>query len=434
MRRSALAGTRIRERRTALGLKQADLARSVGISPAYLNLIEHNRRRVGEELTTKLADTLGVEVTALAEGAESALFEGLREAAAGVGAAETAPEVDRIEEFVGRFPGWAGLLAQRQSRLAALERTVEALSERMAHDPHLSASLHEVLSAAASVRSTAAILAEIEDIDPDWRKRFHGNLQDDSERLAEAAEALVAYLDTASEGEAGISSPQEEVEAWLAASRWHLAAVERAQMPEPEDLIAGAPELASTAARKLAADYIARAREDALALPLEPFVAAVAELGVDPGLLAGRFGVGLPTVFRRLATLPEDAVTGPVPGLVTCDASGTLTFRRPVAGFALPRFGAACPLWPLYRALSHPTSRIRERVTLAGRVQERFLTFAYAEPNHPEGFGGPEIVTAFMLILPEAGSIGEDDLAVGPSCRVCPRTKCPARREPSFIA
>ena len=50
MPRSALTGTRIRERRTALGLKQADLARTSGISPAYLNLIEHNRRRVGDAL------------------------------------------------------------------------------------------------------------------------------------------------------------------------------------------------------------------------------------------------------------------------------------------------------------------------------------------------------------------------------------------------
>ncbi|MGB5871554.1 MAG: helix-turn-helix transcriptional regulator, partial [Albidovulum sp.] len=47
MARLALTGTRIRDRRLLLGQKQADLARKVGISPAYLNLIEHNRRRVG---------------------------------------------------------------------------------------------------------------------------------------------------------------------------------------------------------------------------------------------------------------------------------------------------------------------------------------------------------------------------------------------------
>lgn len=60
MPRSALTGTRIRERRSLEGLKQADLARDVGISPSYLNLIEHNRRRIGGKLLVDLARALGL--------------------------------------------------------------------------------------------------------------------------------------------------------------------------------------------------------------------------------------------------------------------------------------------------------------------------------------------------------------------------------------
>lgn len=433
MPRTALTGTRIRERRTALGLKQADLARGVGISPAYLNLIEHNRRNVGEALLARLAAALSADPAALAEGAESALFEGLREAAAGAAAAETPPEVDRIEEFVGRFPGWATLLGARQARLEQLERTVEALTDRMAHDPHLSDSLHEVLSAAASVRSTAAILAETEEMEPAWRARFHANLHADSERMAEAAEALVTYLDSAAEGEAGLSSPQEEVEAWLAASGFHLAALERANPPDPEALIAGAPDLATTAARKLALAHAARYRADALALPLAPFLDAMAALGPDPGRLAQRFGAGLPQVFRRMATLPVAAGEWPA-GLVICDGSGAITFRRPTPGFALPRFGAACPLWPLYQALSRPMAPIRAVVEMAGRGGGRFRAYAFCQPSHPQGFDGPQVLEAFMLILPEPGAAQPGDLPVGSACRVCPRPDCAARREPSFLA
>ncbi len=433
MPRSALTGTRIRERRMALGLKQADLARTAGISPAYLNLIEHNRRNVSEALLARLAGALAADPAALAEGAESALFEGLREAAAGATAAETPPESDRIEEFVGRFPGWAALLGARQARLAQLERTVETLSDRMAHDPHLSDSLHEVLSAAASVRSTAAILAETEDIDPAWRARFHANIHADSERLAEAAEALVAYLDASAEGETGLSSPQEELEAWLAAKGFHLAALERANPPDPDTVIAGAPELATTAARKLALAHAARYRADALALPLEPFRAALAEHGPDPARLAQVFGVGLPVVFRRLAALPADAGGRPA-GLVACDGAGAITFRRPTPGFALPRFGAACPLWPLYQALSRPMAPLRAVVEIAGRGGGRFLAYAFCQPSHPQGFDGPQVLDAWMLILPEPGPAQPGDLAVGSSCRVCPREACAARREPSFLA
>lgn len=65
MPRSALTGTRIRERRTVLGLRQAELARLSGISPSYLNLIEHNRRRIGGKLLVEIARHLGVEASAL---------------------------------------------------------------------------------------------------------------------------------------------------------------------------------------------------------------------------------------------------------------------------------------------------------------------------------------------------------------------------------
>ena len=140
MARSSLTGSRIRERRTMLGRKQADLARAVGISPSYLNLIEHNRRRIGGKLINDIARELGVEPSALTEGAEAELLDTLREAAADHERA--AEDLPRLEEFVGRFPDWAQLLADTRRKATQLEHSVEVLSDRMTHDPFLSASLH----------------------------------------------------------------------------------------------------------------------------------------------------------------------------------------------------------------------------------------------------------------------------------------------------
>jgi len=55
MARDTLTGSRIRERRLMIGLRQADLAREVDISASYLNLIEHNRRRIGGKLLVDIA-------------------------------------------------------------------------------------------------------------------------------------------------------------------------------------------------------------------------------------------------------------------------------------------------------------------------------------------------------------------------------------------
>lgn len=217
MARDTLTGSRIRERRSIAGMRQADLARQVGISASYLNLIEHNRRRIGGKLLLDIAQVLGVEASMLTQGAEAALIATLREAAADAGA--VAAELDRADEFAGRFPGWAEVLAAGHRRIASLERAVETLSDRLTHDPHLAASVHEVLSTAAAIRSTASILAETGELEQEWRDRFHKNLNEDSLRLAEGSKALVTYLDESKMSEERRGAPQEEVEAFGRAER-----------------------------------------------------------------------------------------------------------------------------------------------------------------------------------------------------------------------
>src|SRR3990167_7335502 len=369
---SALTGSRLRERRGGLGLRQGGLAATAGVLGSYLNLIEHNRRRISENLLEQLAQALGQPVAMFQEGVGGAVLEGLRAAAAEVPGAE----VDRIEDFAGRYPGWAGVVTSLQQRAAGLQRALEAMNDRMSHDPHLSASLHEVLSAVSSVRSTAAILADTEDIEPEWRARFHRNLHQDSERLALGAEALVSYLDTAGQAdEQGIASPQEEVEAWLAAAG--LRGVDGGGGPGPRGGAA------------------AVMRADAAALPDQAFAQALDEIGPDPARLAARFGVDELAAFRRIALRPQAEV-----GLVVCDASGTLTFRKPVAGFALPRFGAACPLWPLFAALGQPMRPIETVIETAGPQGRRFLVRAFCRLRFPGGFRGPELREAAMLKPP----------------------------------
>ena len=415
-----LTGTKLRDRRLAAGLRQAQVAAQAGISASYLNLIEHNRRKVTPEVMERLADALQIDRAALVEGKDAALVEDLRAAAARGGAAGA--EVERVEDFADRFPGWAMLLAALDARGLVLERAVEALNDRMTHDPHLSQSLHELLSSLSAVRATAAILAETPDLEPDWAARFHRNLHQDSERLAAGAEALVGFLD-AGQGieEQGIAAPQEEVEDWLRGRSWALSDADLAGGLEEE-----IARLASSAARSLARAHVDRARADAALLPETAFFAALSETGPDPLALAERFGATPLQAMRRLAGIPVQA------GLVTCDGSGTLTFRKPATGFPLPRFGSACPLWPLYAALGRPMQAFEARVQMAGQSDRRHRVVAWAETRHPQGLRGPELREAAMLILPDDGA--GPVTRIGSSCRVCARGDCPARREPSILA
>ena len=433
MVRSALTGSRIRERRIDLGMRQARLAETCGISASYLNLIEHNRRRIGGKLLNAIAEALGVEASSLSEGADTGLLDALSNAAAdGI---EAGPETDRAEEFAGRFPGWARLLALQASRVGALERTVEALNDRLSHDPHLAAALHDILSAATSVRSSSAILAGETEIDPEWQARFNRNISEDSERLAESAKGLVAYLDAGPDTERGAISPQEELERWLDDEGYHIADLERALPSDPAAIATSAQALSSSAARDLAEAYLRRYVDDATRLPLATLRKAIEGGTADPATIAREEGVDLACVFRRLAAIPKDILPDGA-GLAICDGSGTLTFRKPVDGFTLPRFGAACPLLPLYQALSRPMSPVRALVEQAGRTPRTFLTYSIAQPAYQAGFGDPTVFEATMLIFDAGPGAREPGAAVpvGPTCRICPREACSARREPTILS
>jgi predicted transcriptional regulator len=153
--------------------------------------------------------------------------------------------------------------------------------------------------------------------------------------------------------------------------------------------------------------------------------------GVDPARLAESFRVPLTAVFRRLAVLPADVLEDPV-GLIICDASGTLIFRKAVPGFPLPRFSAACPKWPLFQALSRPLVPIRQKVEQPGQDPLVFDCFAISEPVGRVAFDSALLSHAYMLVHPVAN--GEDgSFPVGSTCRICPRESCEGRREPSIL-
>lgn len=430
MAREGLTGSRIRERRVMAGIKQAELAKQSGISASYLNLIEHNRRRIGGKLLLSISAALKVEPQTLTEGAEAALIATLREAADATGLTEA--EALRADEFAGRFPGWAEVLAGTRRRVSALEQTVEALTDRLSHDPHLAASMHELLTTAAAIRSTASILADNEALQPEWRNRFHANINEDSRRLSDSAQALVTYLDADTDAADAASSPQEEVEAFLSAHEFSFEALETSPVPDEiiPAILSRAPQLSSQASQHIATVVLKQVAADATLLALPTLREAIAKHGPDPLTLARKLGCNPAVVLRRTAALPEIGC-----GLVVCDRAGAVIFRKSVEGFTVPRFGSCCPLWPLFSVIGQPGSVISQRVRQLGRADAQFDCFVASETVAvPQGYNTTPLLQAVMLQVPVQSDSGQAALSVGSTCRVCPQEHCAARREPSILS
>lgn len=422
-----LTGSRIRERRLSLGVKQGALAEAVGVSPSYLNLIEHNHRKIGGKLLLALARALDVDVAVLTEGVDAGLSDLLDAAARGVGTTggNMSPEMSRVDELVARFPGWTALIAAQEARARGLEAQIDGLRDRLAHDPALAEALHEVLSSVAAIRSTADILVRDADLDPAWRGRFHRNMHEDAERLSVRAAGLLEQFDTPGVG-ADAAAPVETVEAMFEAAGHAFPDIEVGGEQAISTVLDRAVGMVAGPARALGHARLTAYAADAARLPMKIFAPAALAAQFDPAALVGLGGGDVALILRRMASLPPE-LGAPERGLAICDGSGALLHRRRMAGFQIPRVAAGCPLWPLYRALGRvgqPEIAVIE-VPRGTRVR----AWAVAQPVGGAGFGASGQVHATMLVMPAGAEISADEVILaGPGCDTCLREGCPARR------
>ncbi len=437
--KGAFVGTRIRERRRQLGLKQASLATASGISPSYLNLIEHNRRAVSGHVLQSLASELGLPPSELSEGAETALVEELRQV---IGEhPEHDSDARAVEEFVGRFPHWARIVASQSRQIRDNEAAISTFSDRQNFDPHLQSTLHEMLTTITAIRSSSGILTTERDLKPDEQSRFQSMVHDESVRLSDAAQDLVSYFDQARQTTLAGASSHEAFENFLT-NRDHVFAELEATGDQERVIeqiikseLSGAPRDALTRARNRMVIYA----EDATALPLEPFHKAAQRFSYAPDKLATHFEADIHAVFRRLASLRRPEVDAPSFGLVIINAAGQPQFRRPLREFSLPRFSSICALWPVFQALSQPGQPLRETIMLPNGTD--FLALAIALSNEAVGFGQTHSFSSGMLVTSSADAyrygmldgINRISRDVGTSCRLCQRDNCAARSEPSIL-
>ncbi len=420
-----LAGSRIRQKRLDRGLRQATVAETVGISPSYLNLIEHNRRRIGGKLLAEIARVLEVDPALLTDGVDSEMLDQMRSAAALLSAEV---ELSRAEELAARYPGWSALIAAQSRRIEALQNQVQNLSDRISFDPQLAQSLHEVISSVTAIRSSASILVGPEALDSDWQRRFHQNIHDDSVRLAKSSEALVAYLEAPEEPAEAAGTAVEMVEAYLGQTGFHLAALEEGGTVEAVVAEAGLGEAASSVLERYARQYV----QDAALMPLAKVEDVALRAGYDPAAVAQALSAPFPAVLRRIATLPK-AHGHPPAGLAISDAAGALLLLKTVPGFAMPRAGGSCPLWPVFSAISRPEQPIRLDVALPAQAGSKLRCFVIASTQPAMRFDVPPAVQSTMLVLPDPADLSPHPLSVGVSCRICPRHDCASRREPAII-
>lgn len=405
-------------------MRQSDLAQTVGISPSYLNLIEHNRRRIAGKLLADIARALDIDAGILDSGAERELIEKLQSAAT---QSPISVEISRTEELATRYPGWSGLISEQSDRISGLETKVHELTQRLTHDQSLSASIHAVISAVTSIRSAASILNSDEKLDDDWQRRFHQNIHNDSIRLATDSEELVKFLEQPST-QSSLRTANEEVEEWFLSNSTTLQSLEL----DPSSLqsVIESTSLGGAAGEMLARELTTFVA-DATDLNYEEFAKLAQSLNYQPYAIWEHTGARYVQILRRLATLrPEDG--HPPTGLAVCDASGTLLNVKRSADFTLQRSGDLCANWPMFAAMGQLGRPTFATVVLPGNPETKLRCYAVAEQLEAKP-GQPPRVVSTMLVVSDVTEAGSPEIKVGPTCRICPWSGCGARRESSVL-
>ncbi len=455
-----ILGARVRELRRQAGLSQAELARRLEISPSYLNLIEHNKRRIAGALLRRTAAALDVAVDDLDGAGERRLVEALNEAARSPALRDLGVELHALGELVGRYPGWARALAALVRAEQEAAARARALGDRLTHDAFLGESVHRMLTRISAIRSASEILTDAPDLPPERAARFQAIVHDEAHALTDVAEALAAYFDRIDETERSLT-PLDEVETLFEARGNRFPAIERAAAAIAPDAagdgagarLAAAARLAETALAEVVEAEIdrygaigtgaarARARRalmsyatDAILAPMARFAALATDLRYDVEALMGALALESDVVCRRLTALPPGP-DAPRFGYFRANAAGTVIETRGLPALSAPRYAAACPLWALYRAQQSPGAIVRQRALFPNGL--RFVFVARARAVGATGFGRPRHYLTDMATMSEADAqktVYAPDPAtpveeVGPACRLCPRRACLHRVE-----
>ena len=172
------------------------MAREVGISPSYLNLIERNKRDVGGAVLLRIAAALGLDIGELTGEAEHRLVADVAEAFADPVLAPLGFDGEATRDLVAGNPALAAALTRLHRAYAESRNERDAYADRLRTDPLLREMLHQVLSGITAVRSGAEILADVPDIGEDDRRRFVNSIGSEARMLTGVARNLLGHFES----------------------------------------------------------------------------------------------------------------------------------------------------------------------------------------------------------------------------------------------
>ncbi len=447
-------GAKIRSLRRREGLTQVQLAQRLGISPSYLNLIEHNRRPLSAQLLIKMAQLFNIDLPAFATDDEGQLAADVMEAFGDPMFEGHELTSGDVRELAATHPQVARAVIQLYQAYRGVQDSASHLASAVSED------LQSVNPASLPSEEVSALIQKNHNYFPD--------LEDSAEMLWRIARldrndtfsGLVAYLDEVHGIAVKVSSaaqmgnalrhydPDEHVvylsEVLASRSRCFQLAHQIALIDSPEVLNRASRDqtLTSPEAKSICRVALANYFAGAVLMPYRRFFESAEELRYDVELLGHRFGVGFEQAAHRLCTLQRPGAEGVPFHLVRIDVAGNISKRFSASGFRIARFSGACPKWNEHASFLTP-GMVRVQLnempdggryfSVARTVWDRRGGFRASNALHAVGIGC-EVRYAKRLVYADGIDLeNAEPIPIGVACRVCERRDCVQRAFPPLL-
>ncbi|MFC7447298.1 short-chain fatty acyl-CoA regulator family protein [Rhodococcus daqingensis] len=449
------AGARLRRLRDERQLSQLALAKTLGLSPSYVNQLENDQRPLTVPVLLKLNAEFDLDVQFFAADSDARLVADVHQALA-----ETSESGDvslaELDELVARMPAVGRTLVTLHRRLHAATDQLDQFSAQ--------------LSGEASAGSARVPMPYEEVRDFFYDRRNHiARLDDAAEQMFTRNELTIGALDlqlarlmrdrhgvtvrirTDEPDQLGPKRFYDAGRSTLTLAR-RLTAGQRAfqiamqlaflTQAETIDAIVAEDDSLSAESAALARIGLAHYFAGALILPYSQFLDSAESLRYDIDLLSLKFEVGFETICHRLSTLQRHRQRGVPFFFVRTDRAGNISKRQSATAFHFSRVGGSCPLWVVHEAFGNP-GRIHTQVAkmpdgrtylwVARTTHSGGLGYLAPERNFAIGLGC-DIAYADRMVY--SHGIQTDDPAtivpIGAGCKVCDRPACAQRAFPQL--
>jgi XRE family transcriptional regulator, fatty acid utilization regulator len=445
-------GPHLRRLRLARGETQGAMAKALGISAAYVNLLENNQRSVSVPVMLRLFEVYGVDWREIAEDdgsnqladlravIQDPLFEGAR------------PDLQQLRAALVHSPGLA-------VAFLALHRAYQAASDQL-------------MALATGVDGAEPVLASSPEALVHNCFRRHRNHFRDLELAAEAfwdhgapeTDEVYPALKARLRDRLGLAVRVVPVADLPHTLRQFDEAKKQVLLSEAMDHpnrvfqlvhVIGLLEQHDTLAGLLGRSGItdprgqARLRVElanyfaaAVLMPYDRFLAEARASKYDFDHLATRFGVSFEQACHRATTLSREGAQGVPFFFLRIDKAGNVTKRFNATDFHLAEYGGACPRLELHMTFRTPGRIVPQFVEMPDASQYFVFSRTVDRPSFQRQAQDIRLAVALGCTIESAAEIGYAEqfklsgapmTEIGINCRVCPRANCDQRAHQAVI-